>query len=203
MTKLYAGLAAVVLATMIGGTAVWTLLREDHVCAGNAVAGGPGSIGGPFELLDGEGRLVTDKDVITKPTLVYFGYTFCPDVCPFDVARNVLAVDILAEQGVEVTPLFITIDPERDTPEIVAQYAVDMHPDMIALTGSAEQVKAASQAYRAFYSKGSGEGEFYLMSHSTFTYLTFPGDVGITTYFAREASPEEMASEVACHVGNR
>jgi len=199
MTRLYAGIAAVVLAIMVGGTAVWTTLGATHDCGGNAIAGGSAAIGGPFELLDGTGATVSEKDVITGPTLVYFGYTFCPDVCPLDVARNAIAVDLLDEQGHDVTPVFISIDPERDTPELAAAYAADMHPKMIGLTGSAKQVKTASQAYKTFYSKGEGEGDFYLMNHSTFSYLMFP-DSGLATYFSRDASPEDIAEETACHI---
>src|SRR6056297_2787726 len=156
-------------------------------CRASAVAGGSGQIGGPFTLVNGEGETVSDQDVITQPSLVYFGYTYCPDVCPFDVARNVIAVDILEEQGLDVTPVFISIDPERDTPDVVAQYAQDMHPKMIGLTGSAEQVKAASQAYKTYYARGTGEGEFYLMDHSTFTYLMFP-ETGLASYFGRDVT---------------
>lgn len=196
--KLWAGVAAVALATMVGGTAVWTLLaRPEHVCDGATVAGGSAAIGGPFELVNGDGQTVTEADVIDGPSLVYFGYTFCPDVCPFDVARNVLAVDLLAEQGVSLTPVFVTIDPERDTPDVVAAYADGMHPDMIALTGSSEQVQSAARAYKVFYSKGDGEGDFYLMNHSTFTYLMLP-EVGLATYFGRDVTPERMAEQSAC-----
>lgn len=193
------GVAALALSTAIGATAVWTIMTEENACGGNAIASGNVAIGGPFELLDGGGETVTDVEVIDGPSLVYFGYTFCPDVCPFDVARNVLAVDILAEQGLDVTPVFISIDPERDTPEVVAQYAADMHPKMIALTGSPEQVKAAAQAYKAYYARGTGEGEFYLMDHSTFTYLMLPG-TGLATYFGRDTSPEDMALQTSCQV---
>ena len=201
MTKLTAVISAIALAVLIGGTAAYTYLRPLPECGGNSVAGGNAAIGGPFELLDGAGRIVTDADVIDGPTLVYFGYTFCPDVCPFDVARNALAVDLLDEMGHDVTPVFITVDPARDTVEIMDRYARDMHPKMIALTGSEDQVKAAARAYRVFYAKGSGEGDFYLMDHSTFTYLMFP-ETGLATYFGRTASPEEMATETACHIGN-
>src|SRR3989338_3381074 len=99
------------------------------------------------------GKTVTDKDVITKPSLVYFGYTFCPDVCPLDNARNADAVDILEEKGFEVTPVFISVDPERDTPEVVRDFTDNLHPRMIGLTGSAEQVKAASLAYKTYFKK--------------------------------------------------
>jgi len=198
MNRVYVGATSAVLAVAIGSVAVWTTLNQETSCGGNAIAGGNGAIGGPFELLNGDGMLVTDRDVIDRPTLVYFGYTFCPDVCPFDVARNAIAVDILAEQGLDVTPVFISIDPERDTPEIVAQYAADMHPKMIGLTGSAEQVKAASQAYKTYFARGTGEGEFYLMDHSTFTYLMLP-NTGLASYFGRDVQPEEMAEQTACH----
>lgn len=200
MSKLYAGLSALALAAIIGGTALYTMLQAPNDCGGNSVAGGSAAIGGPFELVAPDGSLVSEKEVIDRPALVYFGYTFCPDVCPFDVARNVLAVDILAEQGIELRPVFISIDPDRDTPEVMAQYAEDMHPNMLALTGSAEQVKAAAQAYKVYYAKGSGEGEFYLMDHSTFTYLMLP-ETGLATYFGRDATPEEIAEQTACLLG--
>lgn len=201
MSKIAAMTSAAAIAAILGATAAYTYLRPMPDCGGNSVAGGSAAIGGPFELLDGAGRLVTDAEVIDGPTLVYFGYTFCPDVCPFDVARNAIAVDILDEMGHDVTPVFITVDPQRDTVEIVAEYATDMHPKMIALTGSDEQVREAAQQYRVFYAKGSGEGDFYLMDHSTFTYLMFP-DTGLATYFGRTATPEEMAEETACHIRN-
>ncbi len=202
MNKVVVGATSLGLAAVIGGVALWTTLGQETNCGGNAVAGGNIAIGGPFELLNGAGELVTDEDVIDGPTLVYFGYTFCPDVCPFDVARNVIAVDILAEQGLEVTPVFISIDPERDTLDVVAQYAEDMHPNMIALTGTPEQVRAASQAYKTYYARSSGEGDFYLMDHSTFTYLMFP-ETGLATYFGRDVQPEEMARQTACLAADR
>jgi protein SCO1/2 len=164
-------------------------------CRQGQVAGG--DIGGPFTLVNTAGQTVTDAEVLTKPSLVYFGYTFCPDVCPFDMARNVEAVDILAERGIEVTPVFISIDPERDTPEALADYASNMHPDLVALTGSPEQVKAASQSYKTFYRKQESEDEFYLVDHSTFTYLMVPG-TGFVDFFRREITSEQMADSVAC-----
>ena len=200
MTKIYALMAGVALVALVGGTAIWTSFRGHPECGAGAVVGA--SIGGPFELLDQKGALVTDVEVIDRPSLVYFGYSFCPDVCPFDVARNALAVDLLNEQGLEVKPVFITIDPERDTVEAMASYASDMHPNMTALTGSDEQIKAAADAYRVYYRKGSGEGDFYLMDHSTFTYLMLP-ETGLAAYFKREATPEEMAEQTACLVAGR
>lgn len=200
MSKPYAAIAALFLVAVIGGTALYTVLKPAPDCGGNAIAGGSSAVGGPFELINTEGVTVTDAEVIDRPSLVYFGYTFCPDVCPFDVARNVLAVDLLDEQGIDVRPVFITIDPARDTPEVLAGYAADMHPKLVALTGSEAQVKAAIQAYKAYAAKGSGEGEFYLMDHSTFTYLMLP-KIGLATYFGRDDTPEEMAAQTACLIG--
>ncbi|WP_420327147.1 SCO family protein [Mameliella sp.] len=169
-------------------------------CRSSKIAGGAETIGGPFELLNKNGETVTDKDVITKPSLVYFGYTFCPDVCPFDVARNADAVDMLAERGHDVTPVFISIDPERDTPEVVGEFAEVMHDKMIGLTGSAEQVKAASQAYRTYYRKeADADPEYYLVDHSTFTYLVLP-EHGFVEFFRREVTPEQMADRTACFI---
>ncbi|WP_128516252.1 SCO family protein [Tabrizicola thermarum] len=201
MTRLYAGVAAVAVLAFLGATA-WYVLgnRKDDVfaeCRQGQVAGG--DIGGPFTLVNTSGATVTDADVLTKPSLVYFGYTFCPDVCPLDMSRNVEAVDKLDKMGIDVTPVFISIDPERDTPEALRDYAANMHPKLVALTGSAEQVKAASQAYKTFYKRRDTGDEYYLMDHSTFTYLMLPGR-GFVDFFRREITSDQMAESVACFV---
>lgn len=202
MTRLYAGLAAAAVAALIGGTAAYVFLNRpaDDVfaqCRQGNVAGG--DIGGPFTLVNTRGETVTEAEVLTKPSLVYFGYTFCPDVCPFDMARNASAVDILDEMGLDVTPVFVSIDPERDTPEALADYEFNMHPKLVALTGSPDQVKAASQAYKTFYRRQPSEegDEFYLIDHSTFTYLMLPG-TGFVDFFRRDITSEQMAESVAC-----
>ena len=154
-------------------------------------------IGGPFELVSETGATVTDVDIVTKPTLIYFGYTFCPDVCPLDTARNANAAYILEEQGLDVGTVFISIDPARDTVDIMRDFTDNFHEDMIGLTGSAEQVKTASQAYRTYYNAHSSKDEYYLVDHSTFTYLMFP-ETGLATFFRREASSEQVAEVTAC-----
>lgn len=164
-------------------------------CAKGAIGG---DIGGPFELVSETGQTVTEVDVITRPTLIYFGYTFCPDVCPLDAARNAEAVELLGEQGVAATPVFITVDPERDTPDVLAEFTDVMHPEMIGLTGSPAQIKAASQAYRTFYKRQPGQPEDYLVDHSTLTYLVLP-EVGFVDFFRRDALPEQVAETVACY----
>ena len=201
MTKLYASVALVGVVAFLGASAWYVLSNspddEFTECRQGQVAGG--DIGGPFTLVNTKGQTVTDKEVLTKPSLVYFGYTFCPDVCPMDMARNVEAVDLLAEKGIEVTPVFISIDPVRDTPDALADYATNMHPKLVALTGSDEQVRLASQAYKTFYQKQDTGDEYYLMDHSTFTYLVLP-DKGFVDFFRREVTSEQMAESVACFV---
>lgn len=200
MNRTFAIVAVVVASVFLAGT-VWFAVQggeEDQFaqCRGGAVAG---DIGGPFELVNAAGETVTDQDVITEPSLIYFGYTFCPDVCPLDVDRNALAVEMLEEKGKIVTPVFITIDPKRDTPEVVGEFAEVMHPRMIGLTGSPEQVKAASQAYKSYYRAHPDVDGEYLVDHSTFSYLVMP-EVGFVDYFRRELSPEQMAERLSCFV---
>jgi protein SCO1/2 len=203
MTRLTAIIAAVL---VIGGGGVAYVMtagpEADRFagCRASNVAGGSAQIGGPFELVSETGETVTDADVIDKPTLIYFGYTFCPDVCPLDAARNAAAVDILEERGDMVKPVFISVDPARDTPEVLAEFTDYLHPRMLGLTGSPEQVRAASKAYRTYYqAQASGDDEFYLVDHSTMTYLTLPGH-GFVEFFRRDVSAEQMADRVQCFI---
>ena len=171
-------------------------------CRSNTITGVIGTIGGPFTLIDHKGATVTDTDVITEPSLIYFGYTFCPDVCPLDTARNGEVVDILAQIGKSATPIFISIDPKRDTSEVMAEYSEWIHPKMKGLTGSQEQVKAASKAYRTYYKLHADEGNgFYLVDHSTMTYLVLP-EHGFMEFFRRDQSAEKVAEKVACYIKN-
>ena len=192
---------AAMIAVLIGGTYVITQIRQPAdafaACRGGQVAGG--DIGGPFTLVDETGATVTDTDVITQPSLIYFGYTFCPDVCPLDNARNADAVDLLATMGISATPIFITIDPARDTPAVMAEYTDNFSDAMIGLTGSDAQIAAASTAYRTYYSKQQGDPEFYLMDHSTFSYLVLPG-LGFMDFFQREDTAQAVADRTACFV---
>ena len=195
--RIYTSAAVALLSAMVAGTYAYTQLRPTPGCSASTLSGA--EIGGPFTLVSETGELVTEKDVIQQPTLIYFGFTFCPDVCPLDTARMAIVTDILDEQGLDVMPVFITIDPERDTPEVLADYTANLHPDMLGLTGSLDQVDAASKAYKTYYAKQETGDEWYLMDHSTFTYLMMPG-TGLADFFRRDISPETMAERVACHI---
>ncbi len=206
MTRNLAIVATFAVLALIGGLFFMTMGggSDDRFaqCRASAVAGGVSQIGGPFTLVDETGATVTSEEVIDKPTLIYFGYTFCPDVCPLDSARNAEAVTILEERGTIVKPVFISVDPERDTPEALADFTHFLHPRMVGLTGSLEQVKAASQAYRTYFKKQEteeGAEDYYLVDHSTFTYLTLP-EHGFVEFFRRELTGEQLADAVQCFV---
>jgi protein SCO1 len=136
-------------------------------------------IGGPVQLVDGNGRAFTDRTLAGKWRIMYFGYTFCPDVCPTDVAaigaglKKVEAKD--PSTGAKVVPVFVTVDPERDTPAVVKQFAAAFHPRMIGVTGTPQQVAAAAKAYAVWYQRGeTSPGGGYLMDHGRQTYLMDP-----------------------------
>lgn len=187
--------AGTVIVALIGGT--YLLTRERTLAACQTGGTAAGDIGGPFTLVSETGETVTDADVITQPTLIYFGYTFCPDVCPLDTARNAAAVDLLADAGHDVKPVFITVDPERDTPEELAFFTEAMHENMIGLTGSDEQVRAAMRAYRVYGQKQDGDDEYYLVDHTTFSYLMLP-EQGFADFYRRDLTPEDLAERAAC-----
>ena len=202
MVRTAAALASVAVVALLGG--VWYVSQPSSddpfaQCRTTAVAGGADTIGGPFTLVNGAGETVTDTDVITEPAIVYFGYTYCPDVCPLDFARNSQAVDLLAKQGHSATPVFITVDPARDTPDVVRDFAFNNHEKGIGLTGTEEQVKAASRAYRTYYKAHEAEDGYYLVDHSTFSYLVLP-EAGFVEYYRRDIRPEQMATSAACFI---
>ena len=198
MTGKFAIGAGTLIAAMLAGTGYFILSARSAgdfgECATSTVAGS--TIGGPFELTRHDGVRVTDKDVIDGPTLVYFGYTYCPDVCPVDTGKMAEVTEILDARGITVKPVMITIDPERDTPEVMQDYMSWLHPRMVGLTGSLDDVTVAAKAYKAYFRRAGNE-EDYLMDHSAFTYLMAP-DHGLLDFFRREVPVEQMADTVAC-----
>ena len=130
-----------------------------------------GPIGGPFALIDHTGKPRTDKDFRGELLLIYFGYSYCPDVCPTDLQQIGLAVDRLGPDGEAVQPLFITLDPERDTAAHLADYVPLFHPRLIGLTGGAEEIRRAALAYKVYYARYPPGSPDYVIDHSSFIYL--------------------------------
>jgi protein SCO1/2 len=152
------------------------------------------TIGGPFTLTDQNGHRVTDKDFAGRFMLIYFGYTYCPDVCPTELNTMALALDKLGTR-VRIVPVFITIDPARDTPEALKTYLASFGPEFIGLTGSDADIAAVAKAYRVYYKKGEGEGDTYLMDHTSLLYLVGP-DGKLAALFRTGATPEDIAAGI-------
>ncbi len=200
-TRTYALAAAAVAIVGLAATGYAVMRPSDGDpfadCRRGTVAGGAASIGGPFTLTAADGTRVTDAEAITRPTLVYFGYSFCPDICPTDLSRNALAAEALKARGIDVGQVFVSIDPARDTPAVVGDFTAAIDPGILGLTGSDADVAAAAKAYKVFYRKAGDDASFYLMDHSTFTYLMAPG-TGFLEFFASDVTPEALADSVAC-----
>lgn len=168
--------------------------------SGVALPGGV-SIGGNFTLVDGDGRTVTQEDLRGKLSLILFGFTFCPDVCPTELQVIAQAMDMLGPQAAEVRPVFITVDPERDTPAKMKEYVEQFHPSITGLTGTPQQVAAAARAWRVYYTKVTPPGATeYLMDHSAFTYL-MGRDGSLRALFRPGTTPEEMVAAVRSNLG--
>jgi cytochrome oxidase Cu insertion factor (SCO1/SenC/PrrC family) len=161
---------------------------------------GEALIGGPFELVDGEGRMRTDAEFRGHHMLVFFGFTYCPDVCPTELATVGQALDLLGGRADRVQPIFISVDPERDTPEMVGQYVRHFHPRLLGLTGTEEQVAEAARAYRVYYRKNeSAETTEYLVDHSAITYLMGP-DGKYVAHFSPGTRAKAMAETIRRHL---
>ncbi len=181
---------ALVLVAFLAGRHYWGMIAgEEKVAA---------AIGGPFTLVDTQGRTVTDADFRGKIMLVYFGYTYCPDVCPTSLTAMAEALDMLGEDAKEFAPIFITVDPERDGKEAMGEYATAFHPQLVGLTGSLDQVKAVAQAYRVYFAKVQEEGDDpddYLVDHSAYIYV-MDRNGKYATHFPHGTDPGEMASRL-------
>ena len=161
-------------------------------------AGGVARVGGPFTLIDHTGAPRTERDYRGKLMLIYFGYTFCPDACPTALQVMTVALDQLGKRSKDVQPILITIDPARDTPAHLKSYMLNFHPNLIGLTGSEEQVRAAAKAYRVYYRR-AGEGKDYLMDHSSII-LLMDREGRYLTHFTHDTPSETMAARIAEHL---
>ncbi|MSP21194.1 MAG: SCO family protein [Alphaproteobacteria bacterium] len=154
-------------------------------------------IGGPFVLVDQNGTAVTDKDLVGHWSLIYFGYTFCPDVCPITLTILTQTIEALGPQGDKVTPMFITVDPKRDTVDELRAYAEHFHPRMRFLTGTDEQVTQMTRAYKIFRAirEETPNDPDYFVDHTSLVYLVGP-DGKYVTYFAHNTPTAEMAARL-------
>ena len=166
-------LLGVIALALLGAAGATLAQKSDRSAAElmDAVMWNREPIGGPFALIDQDGRRRTDADFRGKILLVYFGFSYCPDVCPTDLQEIGLAVDRLGPAGDAVQPIFITVDPERDTPKHLKDYVAMFHARFVGLTGDAAALDAAARAYRVYYARVDLEKSDYTVDHSAFIYL--------------------------------
>jgi protein SCO1/2 len=193
---------ALLVALLALGYAAWRFYDTGGGSTGSV--SGQAAIGGPFTLVDQHGQTWTRDDFEGQYRLIYFGYTYCPDVCPLALWTMTQALDQLAasDPGLaeRITPIFITVDPERDTVEHLAGYAGSFHPRLVALTGTPEQIAETARAYRVFYRKVEDDSATdYLMDHSSFIFLMGP-DGRYLTHATHQSAPDELAALLREHV---
>jgi protein SCO1/2 len=178
-----AGAAVLILTTRQGGQPV--------------ESSGTALIGGPFSLVGADGKPVTDRDFRGRYMMIFFGFIHCPDICPAELQVIAQALDQLGDKGKKVVPIFITLDPERDTPEAMANYVKSFGPNFVGLTGSPEQIAAAAKAYRVAYSKVENKDSpgDYSVDHSALVYLMDP-EGRYVTHFSYGLSSDQMAEKL-------
>jgi protein SCO1/2 len=188
-------IAAFCLAAGLGSAQPGPQLQRSPAEIVNILTWGREPIGGPFALTDHQGRARRDSDFQGKLLLVYFGFTFCPDICPTDLLSISQAVDLLGSDGELVQPLFITVDPERDTVEHLAQYVSLFHPRLVGLTGDGDAIRRAADAYKVYYAKVGIGGTDYTVDHTAFIYL-MGADREYLGFFPPGTSPEKIADAI-------
>lgn len=176
---------ALVIGLTLSLALAWTAVQKDRKLGRDSrpapVAGS--AVGGPFTLIDHNGATRTDKDFAGQYLLIYFGFTFCPAICPTELQKMNVALNKIGPLADQVQPLFITIDPERDTQTVMAAYVKPFHPRLIGLTGGPEQVQAALKAYRIYARKVEDPAmNEYTMDHTSYIYLMAPDGTLLDLY---------------------
>ncbi len=174
---------------LLPGNGTTNLTQKTTVETGKAL------IGGPFSLTDHTGKRVTEKDFLGHPLLIFFGFTNCPDICPSGLQVMSAALDKLGEKGAKITPIFITLDAQRDTPEKLAGYVKSFHPRLVGLTGSETELAAAAKAYRVYAQKVSDDATpgSYTYDHAAIIYLMSP-DGTFVTHIPHTTNVEQVVS---------
>jgi protein SCO1/2 len=186
----------ILLTACVAAATLWHLgsLREQNTVV-SVPTGETAAIGGPFSLIDQDRVPRTEKDYSGKFMLVFFGYTFCPDVCPTTLAVISAALDKLGPRADKIVPIFISVDPKRDTPEKLKNYLASFGPRFVGLTGADKNVAEAAKAYRVYYQAHTGEGDNYSVDHSSVIYLMSPDGRFIVNY-SLETSPDALAQDL-------
>lgn len=184
-------LAAMAISAVLVGAVI--VQRFGHV----PIVSGTALVGGPFTLTNQDGQTVTEKDFLGKHMLIFFGYTYCPDICPTELQVMTQALTSMGDKASAIRPLFITIDPERDTPDVMKSYVENFGGGLVGLTGTPEQIAAVAKAYRVYYKRAGEAGATdYLMDHSSIIYLMGP-DGKFVTHFGYATDANDLAARLS------
>eukprot|EP00877_Chromochloris_zofingiensis_P010364 jgi/Chrzof1/5581/Cz16g08020.t1 len=175
---------------------VQNMMKQSQAVVGKA------AVGGPFSLIDQDGKPFTHANLLGNFNVLYFGFTHCPDICPDELEKLAAAVDLIEKQtGKKVQPIFISIDPARDTAKKVKAYVGEFHPRLIGLTGSEEAVKSMSKAYRVYFHKTGDDPNDYLVDHSIIMYLVDP-EGEFVTFYGKNFSAQQLADSIGEHMSS-
>ena len=195
-------ISLIVVCALLGAAGAIVAARPDLLGLGSKQTHTTGTalIGGPFTLTNHKGKQVSDTDLRGRLMLIYFGYTLCPDVCPLSLQLMAEGIDALGADGKDVQPMFISVDPERDTAEVMSDYVPHFHKRLLGLTGSPEEIKPVLKAYRVYVSKQeeTEPGE-YLVNHSSIFYL-MGRDGKFIAHFADQVKPAALAAAIRKHL---
>lgn len=195
--KLILSIAAGLVIGLAAALAVFPEARQRLLPSSGSEVSGKALVGGPFTLVDDTGKRVTDKDYRGRYMLVFFGFTSCPDICPAGLQLISAALDKLGPKADRVTPIFISVDPERDTPQKLATYVKDFNPRLVGLTGTPEEIAAVAKAYKVFYQKVANQSSpaDYGMDHTSIIYLMDP-DGEFVTHFTPTTTVDAMTAKL-------
>lgn len=197
--SLICAIGAVLVALSVGGAALF--FGSDGRLG--PIGSGKALVGGPFELTNQDGKRVKSSDFAGKYMLVVFGYTYCPDICPSELQVVSAALDEIGPSADRIQPVFVTVDPTRDTPQVMKDYVANFHPGFVGLTGSEEDISAIAKAYRVYYRKAEQADPSipYLMDHTTLVYLMGP-DGEYLTHFAYGTNVASLADGLRKAIGS-
>lgn len=195
-------IALIISAVFLVSLFAFSFLQSQKTDTAPEVQRGQALVGGPFTLVNQEGETVTEQSFGDKLLLIYFGFTYCPDICPTELSTLTQALDELSkDERAQIQPLFVTVDPTRDTPEAMKAYLSNFHPDFIGLTGSTEQVTAALQGWRVYWAKvddpSSSAG--YTYDHSALTYVMDKNNMYLA-HITFGATPEAIVEKIRAHL---
>ncbi len=203
MTPTGKRLAMVIAGSFVIGASVALLQQSGVLTMGfRSLTAGKALVGGPFSLTSHTGQRVTNKNFAGSYMLIYFGFTYCPDVCPSGLQVMSAAIDKLGVKGQKIVPILITVDPERDTPEQLAKYVTQFHPRLVGLTGTPEEIRDVAKAYRVYYNKVKDEKSTagYTVDHSALFLLMDPQG-NYVAHFTHGTSVDAMAKRLLEIVG--